>query len=218
MKEKILLNKKWEYENGFHLTSDKSRIQKIITHHHIFKKSLKVKGDILEFGVFKGNSLIRFATFRDMYNSKKKIIGFDAFGKFPNQKDTIDNNFIDIFEKESGEGIKIKDLKYFLNQKKIKDIILYKGDIKNTIDNYLTEHKSSKISLLHIDVDVYYPTKIILEKLFNKVSKNGIILFDDYSVIEGETRAANEFLIKKKLKKKLKKIPLTKGPYYLIKN
>ena len=71
---------------------------------------------------------------------------------------------------------------------------------------------------MHIDVDVYYPTKIILEKLFNKVSKNGIILFDDYSVIEGETRAANEFLIKKKLKKKLKKIPLTKGPYYLIKN
>ena len=86
MKEKILMKKKWEYENGFHLTSDKSRMQKIITHHNIFKKTLKVEGDILEFGVFKGNSLIRFATFRDMYNLNKTIIGFDAFGKFPIQK------------------------------------------------------------------------------------------------------------------------------------
>ena len=218
MKEKILMKKKWEYENGFHLTSDKSRMQKIITHHNIFKKTLKVEGDILEFGVFKGNSLIRFATFRDMYNLNKRIIGFDAFGKFPIQKNVDDNKFINSFEKESGNGIKLKDLKYYLNKKKIKNFSLYKGDIQNTIDLYLNEYKSSKISLLHIDVDVYYPTKIILDKLFDKISNNGIILFDDYSIIDGETRAVNEFLKNRKIKNKLKKIPYTKNPFFMVKN
>lgn len=212
------MKKKWEYENGFHLTSDKSRMQKIITHHNIFKKTLKVEGDILEFGVFKGNSLIRFATFRDMYNLNKRIIGFDAFGKFPIQKNVDDNKFINSFEKESGNGIKLKDLKYYLNKKKIKNFSLYKGDIQNTIDLYLNEYKSSKISLLHIDVDVYYPTKIILDKLFDKISNNGIILFDDYSIIDGETRAVNEFLKNRKIKNKLKKIPYTKNPFFMVKN
>ena len=129
-----------------------------------------------------------------------------------------DNEFINAFEKESGIGIKLNDLKYYLNKKKIKNFSLYKGDIQNTIDLYLNEHKSSKISLLHIDVDVYYPTKIILDKLFDKISKNGIILFDDYSIIDGETRAVNEFLENRKIKKKLKKIPFTKSPFFMVKN
>ena len=200
MKEKIIFKKKWDYENGFYLTSDKSRLQKIITHYEIFKKTRKVRGDIIEFGVFKGNSLIRFATYRDIFKSNKKIIGFDAFGRFPIQNNKNDNKFIKKFEKESGIGISLNNLKSFLNKKKLKNILLYKGNIETTIEEFLKENKLLKISFLHIDVDVYQPTKIILEKLFDKVSRNGIILFDDYSVIEGETKAVDEFLKKKKYK------------------
>mgnify|MGYP001342933945 CR=1 FL=1 len=218
MKEKIIFKKKWDYENGFYLTSDKSRLQKIITHYEIFKKTRKVRGDIIEFGVFKGNSLIRFATYRDIFKSNKKIIGFDAFGRFPIQNNKNDNKFIKKFEKESGIGISLNNLKSFLNKKKLKNILLYKGNIETTIEEFLKENKLLKISFLHIDVDVYQPTKIILEKLFDKVSRNGIILFDDYSVIEGETKAVDEFLKKKNIKNKLKRIPYTKGPYYLVKS
>ena len=55
----------WQYENLFYLTSDK-RILKLLDHYEIYKKILKVKGDIVECGVFKGASLIRFLTFRDL--------------------------------------------------------------------------------------------------------------------------------------------------------
>ncbi len=218
MKEDIKILQKWKYENGFHLTSDKSRLQKIITHYEIFKKIIKVDGDILEFGVFKGNSLIRFATFRDMYSLNKKIHGFDIFGKFPIQKNNEDNKFIDKFEKESGEGISLENLKYFLKKKKINNISLYKGNIAKTLDNFLKENKKIKISFLHIDVDVYEPTKIILDKLYDRVEKKGIILFDDYSIIEGETRAVDEFFLNKKIKKNFKLIPNTKNPYFHVKN
>ena len=63
----------WEIENYFYLNSDISRINKIICHYEIFKKTLNIPGSIVECGVFKGVSLIRFLNFRDLLkkNSKK---------------------------------------------------------------------------------------------------------------------------------------------------
>ena len=72
----------WEIENNFYLKSDKSRLKKSVCQFDVFKKSLNVPGSIIECGVFKGSSLIRFLTFRDMFKStrKKKVFGFDPFG------------------------------------------------------------------------------------------------------------------------------------------
>ena len=64
----------WEIENLFYLNSAVSRLNKIICHYEIFKLTKKVPGEILEFGVFKGNSLIRFLSFRDLIDIKKKIV------------------------------------------------------------------------------------------------------------------------------------------------
>ena len=55
----------WIHENFFYQICHTSRLNKIIDHYEIFKKIKNVKGDIYEFGVFKGASLIRFLTFRD---------------------------------------------------------------------------------------------------------------------------------------------------------
>ena len=73
----------WNIENLFYLQSGLSRIFKIICHYEIFKITEKVKGDSLECGVFKGNSLVRFMTFRDLLKIKnKKIFIFNFFGNF----------------------------------------------------------------------------------------------------------------------------------------
>ena len=65
-----------------------SRIGKLIIHYELFKMINGLPGDIVECGIFKGMSLIRFATFRNLFKmqNKKKILGFDAFGKFPEAK------------------------------------------------------------------------------------------------------------------------------------
>ena len=61
-----------------------------------------IPGDIFEFGVFKGLSLIRFCQYRDLLenNNSRKIIGFDSFGQFPknNIKGKDDLKFIKEFE------------------------------------------------------------------------------------------------------------------------
>ena len=49
-------------------------------------------------------------------------------------------------------------------------------------------------------MDVYAPTKFALETLFDKVSKNGLVLIDDYNQVKGATKATNEFIKKRNLK------------------
>jgi len=197
----------WKYENLFYLTSDKKRILKLLDHYEVYKKILKVRGDIFECGVFKGASLIRFLTFRDLIEQKNKrrVIGFDAFGKFPHPKKKHKNKKADkIFAKRHddniGLGININLLKNYLKKKKITNYKLIKGDVLKTLPNYISKNKKLKISLLHLDLDVYEPTIFVLEKLYKYISKNGIILLDDYTHIKGATLAVNEFLKKYKLK------------------
>jgi len=191
------VSKPFDYENGFYITSPKSRISKILGHYEIYNKIINLDGDIVEFGVFKGASLIRFATFRDIIEKKgsRKIIGFDAFGQFPRHNIDSDNEFADYHDELVGYGIPFEDLKKCLKYKKIDNVELIKGDILKTLPKYLEKNNNLKIALLHIDVDVYLPTKMILELLFNKVVKNGIILLDEYNEKggEGESRAVNEF-------------------------
>ena len=118
----------WKYENLFYLTSDKRRILKLIDHYEVYKKIVNIKGDIIECGVFKWASLIRMLTFRDLIEqkSKRKVIGFDAFGKFPQpnknyKNDKEDRSFAKKHDKDIGLGINISVLKKYLKKKKIKN-------------------------------------------------------------------------------------------------
>ena len=59
-------------------------ISKLLIQYELFSITEKIPGEIIECGVFKGISLIRFSIFRDLFQkNSKKIIGFDTFGKFP---------------------------------------------------------------------------------------------------------------------------------------
>ena len=58
--------KDFEYENGFYLTSQPSRIAKLVTHYELYRMIADLPGQVIECGVFRGASLIRLATFRDM--------------------------------------------------------------------------------------------------------------------------------------------------------
>ena len=159
--------KRWDYENGFYLTSPSSRLAKSIAHWELYKKIIDLPGDVLEFGVYKGTSLIRFATYREMLESQysRKIIGFDTFGKFPLTDLEEDNKFIKDFSK-NGDSISEEELREVFKNKKFDNFELYSGDILQTLPEYINENPAQKIALLHIDVDVYKHTKFILDMLF----------------------------------------------------
>jgi hypothetical protein len=161
-----------------------------------------VPGNVIECGVFKGNSLVRFLTYRSLLenNFSREIYGFDIFGKFPNAKNINDKVFVKKWEKESNNGISQKELETNLYNKKFENFKLIGGNILKTIPKFLRDNTHIKIALLHLDMDIYEPTKYALNKFFKYMSSGGIILLDDYSTIYGATKAVNEFLKKNKFK------------------
>ena len=74
------------YENNFYITAPVNRISKFVTHLDMFRMITGIRGEIVECGVFKGNSLMRWIKFRALLENSfsRKIYGFDTFGKFPN--------------------------------------------------------------------------------------------------------------------------------------
>ena len=191
----------WDIENAFYLKSHQSRIIKTLSHYEIFKKSISVKGSIVECGVFKGASLSRFLTFRNYFSIKnKKAFGFDVFGAFPKQQFKNDNKFSKRHNKIAGVGSSPETIKKHFKNKKINNFQLIKGRLEKTIPRFLKNRKDFKISFLHLDLDVFQPTYFALNSFYKNVSPKGIILLDDYNSIEGATKAINLFVKKNKLK------------------
>lgn len=213
------LEKRFYYENGFYATADPSRFSKFISHLEFFKRSSKVRGEIVECGIFKGNSFFRWIKFRDLleHTRSRKIIGFDVFGHFPEATYMYDKSRRDLFVKETngGQSISYTELNQLLEtQKLIDNVEIIKGDILKTLDVYLQNNPQLRISLLHIDVDLYEPTKHILEKLYSKVTKGGIIILDDYGAFAGTNKAVDDFF---KNQAEIKKNPYSNAISYIVK-
>lgn len=208
------------YENGFYLTSQPYRLGNMLAHYELYKMITHLPGDIVELGVFKGGSIIQWGTFRELLENERsrKIIGFDIFGEFPTtEKVNSDKEFVnDWNNKFKDDFVTREEIYESLRLKKIENIYLIKGDIKETLPDYVSKNGHMRISLLHIDTDVYEPCKIGLELLYDLVVPGGIIVLDDYSTIEGETIAVDEFFSGKK--HKFSKFPFSHTkPVYMIK-
>ncbi|MFZ0734208.1 MAG: TylF/MycF/NovP-related O-methyltransferase [Candidatus Sulfotelmatobacter sp.] len=213
-------DKCWDYENGFYLTRHVTRLSKLLAHYELYKMIVQLPGHVVECGVYKGTSLLRFASFREVLESpySRKIIGFDAFGRFPlDEEDEKDGAFVHRFSTEGGDGISRASLLEVLSHKGFENIELVEGDICSTLPQYVKDHPELKIALLNIDVDVYRPTQIILDQLFDRVVPRGLVVLDDYGAVAGETQAVDEFLQKSKKQLMIEKLPIAHIPAYIRK-
>jgi hypothetical protein len=196
--EDIDFKRRFEYENGFYLTAPTSRISKFATHMDLYRKVSGLPGEIIECGVFKGASLCRLIKFRDLFDNKfaKKIIGFDTFGPFPEADFGPDKAVRQRFIDEAGEtSITVEKLEELLTANGLNENVeLVAGNLLETAPDYIEAHQQLKISLLHIDVDLYEPTKIALECFFPLVVRGGIVILDDYGAFPGSNAAIDEYL------------------------
>lgn len=212
-------NRAYEYENNFYLSCDITRISKILAHYELYKLVIDVPGAIVECGVFKGASFVRFAMFRELFGNpfSKKIIGFDTFEKFPEAEYTGDEKFRQHFVKFAGDqSISRQQMFDVLKYKKVdKFIELIEGDITETIPDYLAKNPQIKISLLNLDTDIYEPAVTILEHLYPRIAAGGVLVLDDYGTFPGETKAVDEYFRDKNVK--IRKFPFAMTPCYMIK-
>ena len=211
------LEKQFEYENGFYLTSPVNRFSKFVTHLELFKRVSGLAGEIVECGVFKGASLSRFVKFRSLFENPfiKSIIAFDIFGEFPDAMYQLDEDKREEFIKNAGSTSisKEKLIAILKNLNLYQNIELIEGNIIETIPDYRKKNPHLKISLLHIDVDLYEATKVSLEELYQCVVKGGIIILDDYGAFPGANKAIDDFF--RDTDVKINKLPYSNAISYV---
>ena len=213
-------SKKFEYENNFYLSCDNVRIARFLAHYELYKMVKDVPGEIVECGVFKGASLVRFAAFRDLLShaEAKRVIGFDMFGKFPDTNYEEDKAKRQLFIDNAGdESISIEQLETVFEQKKLSNYEFIKGDITKTVPEYVQAHPELKIALLNLDVDIYEPSVTILEHLFPRIANGGVLVLDDYGVFPGETKAVDDYLAANNIQLEQRVFPFSNKPVYIVK-
>lgn len=163
-----------------------------------------VPGDFVECGVWKGGSLMLIAyTLLELNTTNKKIYLYDTF---QGMTEPIDEDYYitnkNIFAKKYWEQSQKKDYNEwcYASIDEVKNNMLYtkypennivyvKGKVEETIPKIIP----SKIALLRLDTDWYESTKHELNHLYPILSKNGVLIIDDYGYWAGAKRAVDEY-------------------------
>mgnify|MGYP003123438180 CR=1 FL=1 len=158
------------------------------------------EGAYVECGTFEGNTLLPVASYCQQFYINKEIYGMDSFEGFPISEhhindlperfnDLYQNNLIslDHLEKAKARTQNFKSLDHlegeyfeqinniFKNTEQFSNVTLVKGIFSDTTPNF-----NKKISLLHLDCDLYKSYLTCLNNLYKNIVNNGVIVFDEY--------------------------------------
>lgn len=146
------------------------------------KEIKDIEGDVIEFGVFRGGSLLAMAR-----NTNKTIYGLDTFEGLPMlSKD--DGLILKLYRESMNDNNFNKVKKVFENYS---NVMLLKGLVKQS----LLYFESNKFCFAYVDLDLYEGTKQALEFLIPRMNKGGIIVIDDFysKIYTGVKKAVLEF-------------------------
>lgn len=157
----------------------------------------KLKGNVIEIGVFRGGSMVELSLKLKELNSNKKLFGVDTFEGHPysTQKDVCEDGKIH-HQKGRYADNDYNRVKKAIIKQKCNNFILFKNEVNN-----IPELKKEMFCFAHVDVDTYKSTIQCINFLKKRMVKQGIIIFDDYNGkhTKGETLAVNELLGKQNI-------------------
>lgn len=127
-------------------------------------KDKKENGLVLEFGVFRGDTIRRIGK---VFNDRI-VYGFDSFEGLPESWGRPDKRF------DKGAFGMNKEL-----PKVEENVKLIDGWFEETLPEFCKEHKEEKIIFMHIDCDIYSSTKCIFENTKKMLGEEVYIVFDE---------------------------------------
>jgi hypothetical protein len=174
----------------------------------VFKLVLEVQGDIFECGVNWGGGLMGFAQLSailEPVNLQRRIVGFDTFSGFVEIAEQDATGALFTAERRAGgyeadcladlqECVSLFDRNRFIGH--VQKVVLVPGDVSHSLPRFLAENPHTVVSLLHLDFDLYEPTKTAIEHLVPRMPRGSVILFDELNnrTWPGETLAVMETL------------------------
>lgn len=163
-------------------------LKRFLILYELYKKVLPVKGSVVDCGVYRGfsfTSWIKLGSILEPENFNRRVYGFDSFEGFTNLSRFDSNRNTETFvgDLSSDSELEIKELIKVYDQDRVLGHIpraeIIKGDVRETIPNFIEENPHIVISLLFLDLDLYEPTKVALENLVPRMSKGSLLVFDE---------------------------------------
>ncbi len=167
------------------------------------KRFSHIEGDVVECGTWRGGMIAGVAVYNN--EKDKNYYLFDSFEGLPDAKEIDGKSAIDWQKNKDGafyfdnctadesqaiKAMNISGAKYIIE--------------KGWFDETLQKNTSiEKISILRLDGDWYDSTMVCLDFLFDKVTKGGVIIIDDYYAWDGCSRATHDYLSKHKLSNRI---------------
>lgn len=196
------------------LFSSRVAVQSLITRYEMYRRILDVPGNIIECGVYKGNSfafLAHLSVILEPFAINRQLIGFDTFAGFrsitsgADPEDVSSTTFGDTSKQLLEQSLSLIDEIRPVNS--VPRFQLVEGDIVETVPDFAAKHPWMTCALLILDTDLYMPTRAALETFLPRMSPGAIIVFDEfnYSNFSGESLAIREF--KEVTGMRLRKLP-----------
>ena len=197
-------------------------LSRILFFNEMYKKIICHHGVIMEFGVRWGPITNLLQSLRGIYepfNKHRKVIGFDTFEGFTETTELDGNSKEGDFAVMNGYGSALEEILELQEQLSplphIKKFEIVKGDIIETLPQYLQDNPETIVSLVFFDLDIYKPTKKALEVIKPYLTKGSVLVFDELcdSNFPGETIALNEVFGLNNVE--LKRLPITSRISYM---
>ncbi len=147
-----------------------------------------VPGDFVETGVWRGGAAIMMRAVLAAHDIRdRKVIAADSFGGFPAQTGA-DTNFT--VGGVADFAVTLEEVKANFARYRLLDdrTVFLKGLFKDTLPSAPVE----SIAVLRLDGDLYESTRDGLA-LYDKLSRGGTLIADDYFLFEGQRKAIDEF-------------------------
>ena len=152
---------------NYGLFSGATNLYKTIKIIEVIESIKNIPGDIIEFGVWNGNTSLLIKKVLDIKKIKKKIFLFDHFKGLQHFSKKDPNLSIKFKKKYEGNKLKIKKIIKFFNLKNIK--IIDKDATKVSSKDF----KNFKFCLVILDMDLYFPTKQVLNAIEKEFLQEG---------------------------------------------
>ncbi|HEY0006600.1 MAG TPA: TylF/MycF/NovP-related O-methyltransferase [Pyrinomonadaceae bacterium] len=179
-------------------------LAKILYLNELYQRIVDIPGNVIEFGVWWGSNLALFESFRSVYepyNWTRKVIGFDTFEGYPSvsAKDGASEyasvGGYTVTEEYENYLSRLLDAHEADNvMSHIKKYELVKGNVVQTIDQYLEANPQTIISLAYFDLALYEPTRKCLEAIKPHLVRGSVLAMDELNSPDfpGETIALKE--------------------------
>lgn len=186
------------------VTMPRSALSRVIYYNELYQKILDIPGVICEFGVQWGATLALLNNLRgthEPFNASRKIFGFDTFDGFSSVDDK-DGSWPKVGDYKSVPGYEDTLEEILVTHESLaplnhlKKFELVKGDASQTIDTWLDRHPYAVVSMAIFDMDVYKPTRDVLQKIIPRLTRGSLLVFDEFNCeyFPGETIAVQEVL------------------------